>query len=95
VVFGLAHLLRARGDPRLHHARLVDPLGGCCLGERLTARKLLGLALAWRHGLLVWDENPPHPGRAARRAVVLGAAFSWAIGTNLQRSTRCARRSRP
>ena len=62
------------------------PLSVVLLGERLTARKLLGLALGVTGMLLlVWDEFHRIQGAPLGALLVLGAAFTWAIGTILQK----------
>src|SRR5260221_489463 len=62
------------------------PLSILLLGERLTARKLLGLALGVTGMLLlVWDEFHRLQGAPFGALLVLGAAFTWAIGTILQK----------
>ncbi len=62
------------------------PLSVLLLGERLTARKLLGLALGMAGMvLLVWDEFQRIQGAPRGALLVLGAAFTWAIGTILQK----------
>ena len=62
------------------------PLSVLLLGERLTARKLLGLALGMAGmALLVWDEFHRIQGAPRGALLVLGAAFTWAIGTILQK----------
>ncbi len=62
------------------------PLSVLMLGERITGRKLLGLALGMAAMvLLVWDEFQRIQGEPRGALLVLGAAFTWAIGTNLQK----------
>lgn len=62
------------------------PLSILLLGERLTARKLLGLVLGMSGmALLVWDEFHRIQGAPLGALLVLGAAFTWAIGTILQK----------
>jgi drug/metabolite transporter (DMT)-like permease len=62
------------------------PLSILLLGERLTARKLLGLLLGMAGmALLVWDEFHRIQGAPLGAMLVLGAAFTWAIGTLLQK----------
>src|SRR5258706_7176997 len=62
------------------------PLSVLLLGEQLTARKLLGLALGVTGMLLlVWDEFHRIQGAPLGALLVLGAAFSWAVGTILQK----------
>ena len=62
------------------------PLSILLLGERLTARKMLGLLLGMAGmALLVWDEVHRIQGAPLGALLVLGAAFTWAIGTILQK----------
>jgi len=62
------------------------PLSILLLGERLTGRKLLGLLLGMAGmALLVWDEFHRIQGAPRGALLVLGAAFTWAIGTILQK----------
>jgi drug/metabolite transporter (DMT)-like permease len=56
------------------------------LGERVTGRKLLGLALGMAGmALLVWDEFHRIQGAPLGALLVLCAALTWAIGTILQK----------
>ncbi|MFY9316209.1 MAG: DMT family transporter [Burkholderiales bacterium] len=62
------------------------PLSVLLLGERLTGRKLLGLALGMvGMALLVWDEFHRIQGAPLGALLVLCAAVTWAIGTILQK----------
>jgi drug/metabolite transporter (DMT)-like permease len=62
------------------------PLSVLLLGEKLTARKLLGLALGMAGmALLVWDEVHRIQGAPLGAMLVLSAACTWAIGTILQK----------
>jgi len=62
------------------------PLSVLILGERLTARKVLGLLLGVVGMLLlVWDEFGRLQGAPLGALLVLGAAISWAVGTVLQK----------
>ena len=62
------------------------PVSVLLLGERMTARKLLGLALGMAGMLLlVWDEFHRIQGAPTGALLVLGAAFTWAVGTLLQK----------
>ena len=62
------------------------PLSVLLLGERLTGRKLLGLALGMSGmALLVWDEFQRIQGAPLGALLVLCAALTWAIGTILQK----------
>ena len=62
------------------------PLSVWVLGERLTGRKALGLALGMGGLAVVLGEGALELGRAPLGSLlVLGAAFSWALGTVLQK----------
>jgi drug/metabolite transporter (DMT)-like permease len=62
------------------------PLSVLLLGERVTGRKLLGLALGMAGmALLVWDEFHRIQGAPLGALLVLCAALTWAIGTILQK----------
>jgi drug/metabolite transporter (DMT)-like permease len=62
------------------------PLSVLLLGERVTGRKLLGLALGMAGmALLVWDEFHRIQGAPLGALLVLCAAVTWAIGTILQK----------
>jgi drug/metabolite transporter (DMT)-like permease len=87
VVFGLAQLPSGRAAILAYTMPAwAIPLSILLLGERLTARKLLGLALGMAGMvLLVWDEFHRIQGAPRGALLVLGAAFTWAIGTILQK----------
>jgi drug/metabolite transporter (DMT)-like permease len=87
VVFGLAHMPSGRAAILAYTMPAwAIPLSVLLLGERLTARKLSGLALGMAGmALLVWDEFHRIQGAPLGALLVLGAAFSWAIGTLLQK----------
>ena len=87
VVFGLAHLPSGRAAILAYTMPAWSiPLSVLLLGERLTARKLLGLALGMAGmALLVWDEFHRLQDTPRGALLVLGAAVTWAIGTNLQK----------
>jgi drug/metabolite transporter (DMT)-like permease len=87
VVFGLAELPSGRAAILAYTMPAwAIPLSVLLLGERLTARKLLGLALGMAGmALLVWDEFHRIQGAPRGALLVLGAAFTWAIGTLLQK----------
>lgn len=87
VVFGLALLPAGRAAILAYTMPAWSiPLSVLLLGERLTARKLAGLALGMAGMvLLVWDEFHRIQGAPRGALLVLGAAFSWAIGTVLQK----------
>jgi len=62
------------------------PLSVWLLGERMTRRKLAGLALGMgAMALLLWDELAALRAAPVGSFLVLGGAFTWAIGTNLQK----------
>jgi drug/metabolite transporter (DMT)-like permease len=87
VVFGLALLPSGRAAILAYTMPAwAIPLSVLLLGERLTARKLLGLALGMGGMLLlVWDEFHRLQGAPRGALLVLGAAFTWAVGTILQK----------
>lgn len=65
---------------------LAVPLSVWVLGERLTGRKLAGLALGMAGIALLLGEGMLDLGRApAGSLLVLGAAASWALGLVLQK----------
>lgn len=65
---------------------LAIPLSVWVLGERLTARKIAGLALGMAGLALLLGEALVGLGRApVGSLLVLGAAVSWALGTVLQK----------
>jgi len=85
IVFGLALLPSGRAAILAYTMPAWSiPLSVLLLGERLTGRKLLGLALGMAGMLLlVWDEFQRIQGAPRGALLVLGAAFAWAIGTLL------------
>ena len=87
VVFGLAHIPSGRAAILAYTMPAwAIPLSVLFLGERLTARKLLGLALGMAGmGVLVWDEFAQLQRAPLGALMVLGAALSWAVGTVLQK----------
>ncbi|MSQ50182.1 MAG: EamA/RhaT family transporter [Betaproteobacteria bacterium] len=87
VVYGLALLPSGRTAILAYTMPAwAIPLSILLLGERLSARKLLGLALGMGGmALLVWDEFNRIQGAPHGALMVLGAAFTWAIGTILQK----------
>jgi drug/metabolite transporter (DMT)-like permease len=87
VVFGLASLPSGRAAILAYTMPAwAIPLSVLLLGERMTPRKLLGLALGMAGMLLlVWDEFHRIQGAPHGAMMVLGAAFTWAIGTILQK----------
>ncbi len=87
VVFGLAQLPSGRAAILAYTMPAwAIPLSVVLLGERLTLRKLLGLALGMAGmALLVWDEFVRIQGTPRGALLVLCAALTWAIGTILQK----------
>ena len=87
VVFGLALLPSGRAAILAYTMPAwAIPLSVLLLGERLTARKMLGLALGLAGMvLLVWDEINRIQGAPRGALLVLGAALTWAVGTILQK----------
>jgi drug/metabolite transporter (DMT)-like permease len=87
VVFGLAHIPSGRAAILAYTMPAWSiPLSVLVLGERLTARRALGLALGMAAmALLVGDEFTRLQGAPAGALLVLCAAFTWAIGTVLQK----------
>jgi drug/metabolite transporter (DMT)-like permease len=62
------------------------PLSVLILGERMSARKLAGLALGMGGmALLLWDELVRLQGAPLGALLVLAASVTWAIGTVLQK----------
>lgn len=87
VVFGLAQLPSGRAAILAYTMPAwAIPLSVLLLGERLTGRKLLGLALGMAGmALLLWDEFHRLQGAPRGALLVLCAAFTWAVGTILQK----------
>jgi len=87
VVFGLQLLPSGRAAILAYTMPAwAIPLSVLLLGERMTWRKLAGLALGMAGmTLLVWDEFQRIQGAPRGALFVLGAAFTWAIGTLLQK----------
>lgn len=87
VVFGLAMLPSGRAAILAYTMPAWSiPLSVLLLGERPTGRKLAGLALGMGGmALLVWDEFHRFQGAPLGALLVLCAAFTWAIGTILQK----------
>ncbi len=87
VVFGLSLLPSGRAAILAYTMPAwAIPLSVLLLGERLTLRKLAGLALGMAGmALLVWDEFHRIQGAPRGALLVLCAAFTWAIGTILQK----------
>ena len=87
VVFGLSELPSGRAAILAYTMPAwAIPLSVLLLGERLTARKLLGLALGMAGmALLLWDEFHRIHGAPRGALLVLCAALTWAVGTILQK----------
>jgi drug/metabolite transporter (DMT)-like permease len=87
VVFGLSVLPSGRAAILAYTMPAwAIPLSVLLLGERITVRKIAGLALGMAGmGLLVWDEFRRLQGAPRGALLVLCAALTWAIGTILQK----------
>ena len=87
VVFGLQRIPSGRAAILAYTMPAwAIPLSVWFVGERLTQRKLLGLVLGMcGMALLVWDEFANLQGAPLGALLALGAAFTWAIGTVLQK----------
>jgi drug/metabolite transporter (DMT)-like permease len=87
VVFGLSMLPSGRAAILAYTMPAwAIPLSVLLLGERITVRKIAGLALGMAGmGLLVWDEFHRLQGAPRGALLVLCAALTWAIGTILQK----------
>ena len=87
IVFGLSYLPSGRAAILAYTMPAwAIPMSALLLGERVTGRKLVGLALGMGGmALLVWDEFTRLKGAPQGALLVLGAALTWAIGTNLQK----------
>jgi drug/metabolite transporter (DMT)-like permease len=87
VVFGLRYVPSGRAAILAYTMPAwAIPLSIWILGERLTARRLLGLAFGLgAMALLVWSEFASLQGAPLGALMVLGAAVTWAIGTVLQK----------
>ncbi|MCX7961802.1 MAG: EamA family transporter [Burkholderiales bacterium] len=87
VVFGLAQIPSGRAAILAYTMPAwAIPLSVWVLGERITARKLLGLALGMAAiALLLGEEFARLQGAPVGALLVLGAAWTWAIGTVLQK----------
>jgi drug/metabolite transporter (DMT)-like permease len=87
VIYGLALLPSGRASILAYTMPAWSiPLSVLVLGERMTARRLLGLALGiGAMVLLLADEFTRLQGAPLGALLVLGAALSWAIGTVLQK----------
>lgn len=87
VIFGLAHIPSGRASILAYTMPAWSiPLSVLVLGERMTARRFLGLALGMgAMALLLADEFGRLQGAPVGALLVLGAAITWAIGTVLQK----------
>jgi drug/metabolite transporter (DMT)-like permease len=87
VIYGLASIPSGRASILAYTMPAWSiPLSVLVLGERMTARKLLGLALGMgAMALLLADEFTRLQGAPVGALLVLGAAVTWAIGTVLQK----------
>jgi drug/metabolite transporter (DMT)-like permease len=87
VVFGLAQVASGRAAILAYTMPAwAIPLSVWLLGERMSARKLLGLGLGLAGmALLLGEEIARLRGAPLGALLVLGAACTWAIGTVLQK----------
>jgi drug/metabolite transporter (DMT)-like permease len=87
VVFGLAHIPSGRAAILAYTMPAWSiPLSVLVLGERMTGRRILGLALGMTAmTLLIGDEFTRLQGAPLGALLVLGASVTWAIGTVLQK----------
>jgi len=87
VIFGLATVPSGRASILAYTMPAWSiPLSVLVLGERMTGRKFLGLALGMgAMALLLGDEFTRLQGAPVGALLVLGAALTWAIGTVLQK----------
>jgi drug/metabolite transporter (DMT)-like permease len=87
VAFGLTMIPSGRGAILAYTMPVwAIPLSVWWLGERLSVRKLAGLALGMAGlALLFGDSVSSLSGAPLGSVLVLGAAISWAIGTVLQK----------
>jgi len=87
VVFGLQHIPSGRAAILAYTMPAWGiPLSVLVLGERMTGAKLLGLALGLGGMLvLLWDDLARLQRAPLGSLLVLGASFTWAIGTVLQK----------
>ena len=87
VVFGLQHIPSGRAAILAYTMPAWGiPLSVIVLGERMTGAKLLGLALGMGGMLLLlWDDLERLQRAPLGSLLVLGASFTWAIGTVLQK----------
>ncbi len=87
VVYGLAQIPSGRAAILAYTMPAWSiPLSVWLLGERMSARKVIGLALGMGGmALLLWDEFARLQGAPVGGLLVLGAAFTWALGTVMQK----------
>lgn len=87
IVYGLARIPSGRAAILAYTMPAWSiPFSVLLLGERMTARKLLGLALGMGGmALLLWDEVARLQRAPLGALLVLAAALTWAIGTVLQK----------
>jgi drug/metabolite transporter (DMT)-like permease len=87
VVFGLQHIPSGRAAILAYTMPAWSiPLSVLFLGERMTGAKLFGLALGLGGlALMLWDDFAVIERAPLGSLLVLGASFTWAIGTVLQK----------
>jgi drug/metabolite transporter (DMT)-like permease len=87
VVYGLALIPSGRAAILAYTMPAWSiPLSVLVLGDRLTGKKVVGLALGiGGMALLLWDEFARLQGAPLGALLVLGAALTWAISTVLQK----------
>ena len=87
VVLGLQHIPSGRAAILAYTMPAWSiPLSVLVLGERMTGAKLFGLALGLGGlVLLLWDDFAGIERAPLGSLLVLGASFTWAIGTVLQK----------
>jgi len=87
VVFGIAQVASGRAAILAYTMPAwAIPLSVWLLAERMSARKLLGLALGMGGmSVLLWEEFARLQGAPLGALLVLTAAMTWAIGTVLQK----------
>jgi drug/metabolite transporter (DMT)-like permease len=87
VAFGVARIPSGRASILAYTMPIwAIPLSVWVLGERITRRKLLGLALGTAALVLLLGENLIGLGAAPLGSLmVLGAAITWALGSVLQK----------
>jgi drug/metabolite transporter (DMT)-like permease len=87
VAFGVALIPSGRASILAYTMPIwAIPLSVWLLGERLTSRRIFGLALGMAGLVLLLGESLARLGAAPLGSLlVLGAAFTWALGTVLQK----------